>query len=74
MALIYLANKIQLYCKMVIVVSKVWLQVVHKPSWSHYLTDVLSWLPNSSEPKGVLDQTTYTYLFCLHQAWLLYGF
>jgi hypothetical protein len=44
--------------------------IVYKPSKTHVVINALSRLPNSIEPIGVLDQTTYANLFYIGPEWL----
>jgi hypothetical protein len=58
MALVYLINKPQLsgrIAKWVLLFLEYEFTIIYKPSRTHVVTDVLSRLPYSSNPLGVLD-------------------
>jgi hypothetical protein len=72
MALVYLVNKLHVFgriTKWLLLFLKYEFTVVYKPSRTHVF-DVLSRLPNSSKPLGVLDQTVDASLFFVEPIWM----
>jgi hypothetical protein len=55
---------------MVVVILEYEFVVVYKCGRTHVVVDVLSKLLDSSEPLGVLDQTTNASLFSIEPIWM----
>jgi hypothetical protein len=66
MALVYLVNKPQVFeriARWMLLFFMYEFIVIYKPGRTHVVVDVLSILPNSLEPLGVLDQIVDASLF-----------
>jgi hypothetical protein len=73
MVLVYLVNKPQVFGRItrwMLLFFKYEFIIVYKPGRTHVVADVLSILPNSLEPLGVLDQTMDASLFFVKPIWM----
>jgi hypothetical protein len=73
MALLYLVNKPQVsgkIAKWLLLFLKYEFIVVYKPGRTHVIADVLSRLPNNSEPLGVPNQTMDATLYSIEPMWM----
>jgi hypothetical protein len=73
MALVYLINKPQVLRRIVkwlLLFLKYEFTIVYKPSKTHVIVDVLSRLPDNSEPLGVPDQIMDASLFSIEPIWM----
>jgi len=73
MALVHLVNKPHVsrrIARWLLLFLEYEFMVVYTPSRTHVIVDVLSRLPNSSEPLGVLDQTMDASLFFIEPIWM----
>ncbi len=74
MTLVYLVNKPQVLgwiVRWLLLFLEYDFIVVYKPCSTHVVTDVLSRLPDVTEPIGVLDQTKDASLFYTKPKWLI---